>query len=256
MSFLALDLLQALEYSKASARFMFTGKLGHAELWIENGEIQQIEGCTIESLRKLLLQSPVEIWVRPLEAMSLQTTENKSLNIKDLAFEAAAHHDSGKEEMMSSRNQKADSSGSKEMSLAHQILQEPTAILKEQSQTKTASYPLLSIANNIEEKEKSTSKSSSDSTKTSPPKRAIHFTAGHPEKKLIGRNNECNVVIIDKQISRQHCEIQYDGTTLRVTDLDSTNGTFLNGVKVTKETEAKPDDLLKMGGALFNLSVH
>jgi len=254
MSFLALELLQSLEHSKASARFMFSGNHGHSELWIEHGEIKQIEGCSIESLRKLLLQSPVEVWVRPLEAMAIQGNQN--LNIQDLAFEAAAHHDLGNDEMMSSRNQTMNLPGLDQLANLidpNDIVSQPTAILSDASKMKTASYPLQEIAKKNDTHLEPDSEY--DSIAKTNACRSIQFTEGQPEKKTIGRNNQCSIVIIDRKTSRQHCEINYDGTHLMVSDLQSTNGTFLNGTPITQATKTQPGDILKVGNAFFIISV-
>ena len=55
-----------------------------------------------------------------------------------------------------------------------------------------------------------------------------------PGKPLImGRSKECHIVLIDENVSRKHSMLKVDGDTLMVKDLDSGNGTFLDGEKVT-----------------------
>jgi hypothetical protein len=57
-----------------------------------------------------------------------------------------------------------------------------------------------------------------------------------PPGVVIGRGNEADLKIDDPGISRRHAEIKIhpgtEGTTVTVTDLDSTNGVVLNGHKV------------------------
>ena len=48
----------------------------------------------------------------------------------------------------------------------------------------------------------------------------------------VGRMSDCNIVLADPNVSRNHAEIRPDGDSWRVTDLGSTNGTKVNGVRV------------------------
>jgi hypothetical protein len=45
----------------------------------------------------------------------------------------------------------------------------------------------------------------------------------------IGRDERCNLVISDRQVSRQHARIWLEGDRYLLEDLSSKNGTFLNG---------------------------
>jgi predicted component of type VI protein secretion system len=46
---------------------------------------------------------------------------------------------------------------------------------------------------------------------------------------LLGRDEECDVVIAERQVSRHHARIRLDGEWYVLEDLGSKNGTFLNG---------------------------
>jgi two-component system, NtrC family, response regulator GlrR len=48
----------------------------------------------------------------------------------------------------------------------------------------------------------------------------------------IGTHRTCDLVLDDESVSRFHCEIEVDGGRARVRDLDSTNGTFVDGMQV------------------------
>jgi len=57
----------------------------------------------------------------------------------------------------------------------------------------------------------------------------------------------------DQLISRHHCQLEIDPPAVRVRDLGSTNGTFLNGTGVEtilKELPEKPGSLVKDGSFL------
>lgn len=48
----------------------------------------------------------------------------------------------------------------------------------------------------------------------------------------IGRSPKCNVVINHEGISRQHCQIEITAGRMFVTDLNSTNGVYIDGEKI------------------------
>lgn len=49
----------------------------------------------------------------------------------------------------------------------------------------------------------------------------------------LGRASENDVSLLDPILSRHHCQLSYDGVNLTVKDLDSANGTLVNGADVT-----------------------
>ncbi len=59
----------------------------------------------------------------------------------------------------------------------------------------------------------------------------------------IGRMPGCDLVIDDPLVSRRHALIQQAGDTLRLSDLDSHNGTFVNGKRITQCALADGDRL-------------
>lgn len=67
----------------------------------------------------------------------------------------------------------------------------------------------------------------------------------------IGRGEENKVVLKDRDISRFHCEIVADGDgVFELLDLNSTNGTFLNGTKIQQSTLV-PGDTIQIGDTLM-----
>src|SRR5262245_44344987 len=67
---------------------------------------------------------------------------------------------------------------------------------------------------------------------------------------IIGRRTDCGLRIPSPLVSRQHCELKCAGTRLVVRDLGSSNGTFVNGIKV-KQKELKSGDTLGVGPITF-----
>jgi VWFA-related protein len=64
----------------------------------------------------------------------------------------------------------------------------------------------------------------------------------------IGRGSECDLTITDdEEISKRHCELVLEGGYVLVNDLNSTNGTFVNGVTVKTGHRLKSGDLLMVG---------
>src|SRR5687768_8870765 len=62
----------------------------------------------------------------------------------------------------------------------------------------------------------------------------------------VGRLPDDVFQIPEASVSSHHCEIQLRGADLFVRDLDSTNGTFINGEKI-KEGVVKPGQILRLG---------
>src|ERR1044072_6804403 len=71
-------------------------------------------------------------------------------------------------------------------------------------------------------------------------------------KLVVGRAVTSDVPIYDPTISRRHAEIVLTETGVRVTDLGSSNGTFLNGAKIT-EADAGANDVGTFGKVGFGV---
>ncbi len=63
----------------------------------------------------------------------------------------------------------------------------------------------------------------------------------------IGRGSGCDIHIPDQTLSRQHARIRTTASGCVVEDLGSTNGTFVNGQKITGPTLVRPGDALQLG---------
>ena len=63
---------------------------------------------------------------------------------------------------------------------------------------------------------------------------------------VLGRSPDNAVVINDGSVSGKHCTITRDGRRFTLRDLDSTNGTQLNGVAVS-EHQLSPGDVVHVG---------
>jgi diguanylate cyclase (GGDEF)-like protein len=66
---------------------------------------------------------------------------------------------------------------------------------------------------------------------------------------ILGRDEQCDIRIVDESVSRRHACVQVDGATFVITDLQSTNGTFVNGQRVL-EQRLVDGDYLHIGNCI------
>ena len=66
------------------------------------------------------------------------------------------------------------------------------------------------------------------------------------DKTTIGRVEDNTFQIAEPSVSSHHCEVLLRGSDVVVRDLNSTNGTFINGEKVA-ESVIKPGQILRLG---------
>jgi hypothetical protein len=67
---------------------------------------------------------------------------------------------------------------------------------------------------------------------------------------IIGRDADCDLVIEDAGVSRRHAEISWNRNHFSAVDLDSKNGTFLNGRRLTRGP-IEPGHTLLVGPRAF-----
>ncbi len=60
---------------------------------------------------------------------------------------------------------------------------------------------------------------------------------------LVGRHENCDVTIGSPRVSRQHCCLALDREALIVRDLGSSNGTWINGVRIDSGVMGRGDRL-------------
>lgn len=68
-----------------------------------------------------------------------------------------------------------------------------------------------------------------------------------PSGAKIGRTAPADIVIPDKSVSREHCVIGLANDELLVTDLNSTNGTFIDDVRITRATILPIGSVVRLG---------
>lgn len=80
-------------------------------------------------------------------------------------------------------------------------------------------------------------------------------TDGHGERRFvvspqglkIGRSPPADIILPDRQVSRSHCLVELDGSLLKITDLNSTNGTFVDGKRVEHFAHLPVGSVLEVG---------
>lgn len=76
---------------------------------------------------------------------------------------------------------------------------------------------------------------------------ALDWT-GACEELLIGRHHACDVVLSNPKVSRRHARMVFRDGSWIIQDLESTNGTVVNGAAVIRYA-LRPGDHLVLGGA-------
>jgi predicted component of type VI protein secretion system len=67
---------------------------------------------------------------------------------------------------------------------------------------------------------------------------------------IIGRAPECDLRPAHGVVSKKHCILRKSAYNVVVRDLKSTNGTFVNGIRVKDETELSDRDVITLGGGV------
>ncbi len=69
----------------------------------------------------------------------------------------------------------------------------------------------------------------------------------HKSGLKIGRTAPADVILTDTRVSRSHCMVELANNTLRVLDLESTNGTFVDGHRVSGQAVLDVGSELRVG---------
>jgi len=72
---------------------------------------------------------------------------------------------------------------------------------------------------------------------------------------IVGRDRNCDVSILDEALSAQHARIAFHHSQWWLEDLNSTNGIFLNGQKLTMPVVLTADDEFRCGNTLFRVRI-
>ena len=68
---------------------------------------------------------------------------------------------------------------------------------------------------------------------------------------IVGRDEDCELKLTDKRISKRHFEIRRGGDHIWIRDLESTNGTFVNHKKIKQAELLEQGDIISIGKFKF-----
>ena len=66
---------------------------------------------------------------------------------------------------------------------------------------------------------------------------------------IVGRSTEAGLMIMDPEVSRRHALFESDGDAVFISDLQSRNGTYVNGRQIRESIEVRPGDEIDVGAA-------
>lgn len=83
----------------------------------------------------------------------------------------------------------------------------------------------------------------------------IHVSGSRPETLkltiadsfIVGRSKISNLYFDDSRMSKQHFVLEWDGDNMFVTDLDTTNGTLVNGLRINAKRRLEQKDIITAG---------
>ncbi|MGO9899218.1 MAG: FhaA domain-containing protein [Solirubrobacteraceae bacterium] len=76
-----------------------------------------------------------------------------------------------------------------------------------------------------------------------------------PTGATLGRSRQCDIVVDDANVSRQHAEVRPSGASWVLVDLGSTNGSVLNGRRIDRPQELEPGDTIEVGTSVITFDV-
>jgi hypothetical protein len=71
---------------------------------------------------------------------------------------------------------------------------------------------------------------------------------------VLGRRHDCDHALNSPRVSRRHCWFLLRGEEVRVEDLGSTNGTYLNGERINTPQVLRKGDLITLDSFCFQVS--
>lgn len=75
------------------------------------------------------------------------------------------------------------------------------------------------------------------------------------EVTTIGRADDCDIVVDNPYVSSKHAMIRKKGKKYIIQDLNSTNGTFVNGRRVKNIARLKNEDVIKLGNEEYRFLI-
>jgi len=82
--------------------------------------------------------------------------------------------------------------------------------------------------------------------------RTLTVAGSQPNRTLLGSGPACDLVLHDREVSRRHAALEPAGRRLRITDLGSTNGTFVDGIAIV-EVFLRGGEIVRLGSTALQV---
>ena len=76
------------------------------------------------------------------------------------------------------------------------------------------------------------------------------------DRTVVGRGTKVTLRLNDEGVSREHCAFLRDGGKILVTDLGSTNGTYVNGIKIDRKELSDGDKIMVGSTTILKFTFH
>ena len=81
------------------------------------------------------------------------------------------------------------------------------------------------------------------------------FRLEDDETKIIGRSSQADIVLNDTRVSRQHCRVRAANGVCTLVDLNSKNGTALNGQRLRGEVQLNDGDVIELAATCLSIRI-
>jgi transcriptional regulator with GAF, ATPase, and Fis domain len=81
---------------------------------------------------------------------------------------------------------------------------------------------------------------------------SFSVAGSHPSRVLVGSGPACELRLRDREVSRRHIAVEPSGRRLRITDVGSTNGTFVDGVAIV-EVFLRGGEIIRLGSTAIQV---
>jgi len=92
-------------------------------------------------------------------------------------------------------------------------------------------------------------------TVTKGPEEGRAFEVKPGQTSIMGRSSKADITLRDMGISRIHCQVTNDGTRCLLEDLNSKNGTLVNGERIATSTALQNGDVIRIGTSALRVRV-
>jgi DNA-binding NtrC family response regulator len=82
--------------------------------------------------------------------------------------------------------------------------------------------------------------------------KSFTLDGSQPSRVLVGQSPACDIRLSDRHVSRRHAALDLTGRKLRLTDLNSTNGTFVDGIAML-DGYLRGGEVVRIGSTAFRI---